>query len=116
LRTHDLLYVDDLVEALLLARARIRTLSGRAFNIGGGPKNQASLIELLRLIGEMRRDPPFVRFTAPKRVDQRYYTSDTTRFRKATGWEPGTRVEEGIRKLHEYLMEPALLAVRQGVA
>jgi len=116
LRTQDLLYVDDLMEALLLAQARMRTLSGHAFNIGGGPKNQASLIELLRLIGEMRREPPFVRFTAPKRVDQRYYTSDTTRFRKATGWEPSTGVEEGIQKLHEYLMEPAFMSVRQGVA
>jgi CDP-paratose 2-epimerase len=115
LRTQDLLYVDDLVEALLLAQSRMRTLSGHAFNIGGGPRNQASLIELLRLIGEMRLDPPFVRFTESKRVDQRYYTSDTTRFRKATGWEPSTGVEEGIQKLHEYLMEPALL-VRQGVA
>ena len=63
----------------------------------------------------MRRDPPFVRFTAAKRVDQRYYTSDTTRFRKATGWAPRTRIEEGIQKLHECLMEPDLMA-RQGVA
>src|SRR5205823_2711188 len=36
LQVRDLLFADDLVDAFLLAQANIQTLSGQAFNIGGG--------------------------------------------------------------------------------
>ena len=37
-QVRDVLFVDDLVDALLLARAHIdATCAARAFNIGGGP-------------------------------------------------------------------------------
>jgi CDP-paratose 2-epimerase len=112
LQTQDLLYVDDLVDALLLAQSRMRSLSGQVYNVGGGPRNTASLLELLRLIGEMRRDPPLVRFTKHRPGIQRYYSSDTTRFQQASGWEPRTGVEEGTQKLYECLLEPAAFAPR----
>ena len=36
LQVRDVLFADDLVDAFLLAQANIHTLSGQAFNIGGG--------------------------------------------------------------------------------
>src|SRR5207253_8024189 len=47
LQVRDILFADDLVDAFLLAQANIHTLSGQAFNIGGGLGNTISLIELL---------------------------------------------------------------------
>ena len=44
-----MLFVEDLVDAFLLAQANIHTLSGQAFNIGGGLGNTISLLELLEI-------------------------------------------------------------------
>ena len=49
LQVRDVLFADDLVDAFLLAQANIHTLSGQAFNIGGGLGNTISLLELLEM-------------------------------------------------------------------
>src|SRR5690606_24091152 len=41
-----LLYVADAVEAYLSAWERIETVAGRAFNLGGGPDNAVSLLQV----------------------------------------------------------------------
>src|SRR5690606_17191175 len=46
-QTRDLLFVGDLVEAFLAARAKIDTCAGQAFNIGGGPDNAVSVARVL---------------------------------------------------------------------
>ena len=48
-----ILFIDDLVDAFLLAQQHIKKLSGNAFNIGGGPQNTISLLELLDLLTEL---------------------------------------------------------------
>ena len=55
MQVRDMLFVEDLVDAFLLAQANIHTLSGQAFNIGGGLGNTISLLELLELIGALAR-------------------------------------------------------------
>ena len=54
----DILYVEDLVDALLCCQARMPDVAGRAFNIGGGPANTVSLVELLARIGELTGREP----------------------------------------------------------
>ena len=50
MQVRDILFVDDLVDAMLLrASAASTALAGQAFNIGGGPGNAISLLELLDL-------------------------------------------------------------------
>jgi CDP-paratose 2-epimerase len=104
-QSRDLLFVDDLVDALLLAQANVRALAARAFNIGGGPLNLASLRDVLRLIGELRGETPAVRFAPWRPGDQRYFASDTRAFQLETGWEPKVEVREGIAKLLDWLSE-----------
>ena len=38
-QVRDILFVDDLVDAMLRAQAGMPGLSAHAFNIGGGPRN-----------------------------------------------------------------------------
>jgi CDP-paratose 2-epimerase len=99
----DVLFVDDLVDAFLLARERPREVAGRAFNIGGGPRNTTSLLELLDLITELRGARPRVTFDDWRIADQRWYVSDPAAFSTLTGWEPRTPVREGLARLHEWL-------------
>jgi CDP-paratose 2-epimerase len=102
-QARDLLYVDDLVDALLLARERPREVAARAFNIGGGPENTASLLELLDLIDELEGARPRVRFEGWRLADQRWYVSDPSAFGALTGWSPRTGVREGVARLHAWL-------------
>src|SRR3546814_3793217 len=47
-QVRDVLFVEDVVDAYLLAEAAMPAIRGEAFNIGGGPGNAVSLVELLR--------------------------------------------------------------------
>jgi CDP-paratose 2-epimerase len=100
----DVLFVEDLVDAFLVAAGNSRRLAGRAFNIGGGVGNCLSLVELIDLIAEQQGRPPAVDFGPWRRGDQRYFVSDTTAFTAATGWRPRTPPRDGVRRLHRWLL------------
>ena len=102
-QVRDVLFADDLVEALLGVRARIEDVAGRAFNVGGGPDNSVSLLETVSLIGDVLGRRPRTRFAEERAGDQRYYVADTRRLRDATGWRPRVGVEEGVEDLVRWL-------------
>jgi CDP-paratose 2-epimerase len=104
-QVRDILYVEDLVDAFLLAQAEMQRLSGKAFNIGGGPANTISLLDLLEMIEKLHGHRPQIRTGAWRPGDQRYYVSDTAKMRAATGWTPRVNVEEGVRRLYEWLRD-----------
>ena len=106
-QVRDVLYVEDLVDALLLADERIGHLAGRAFNVGGGVRNCLSLVELLEMIADEMGRPPEVEFGPWRPRDQRYYVSDTAALTAATGWRPQTAPREGVRLLLDWLREQA---------
>jgi CDP-paratose 2-epimerase len=105
MQVRDILFVDDLVEALLLAQAQMPKLSGQVFNIGGGPAQAVSLLECINLIAGLHGESTAVQFADWRPGDQRYYVSDTRRFRAATGWAPQVGVREGLRLLYQWLLE-----------
>jgi UDP-glucose 4-epimerase len=98
----DLTYVDDAVEALLLA-AVTPAAAGQAFNLGG--ERALSLTELARLVvaanggGEvaLKEFPP-----ERKRIDIGDYYADDRRFRAATGWRPAVTIEDGLARSLAY--------------
>jgi CDP-paratose 2-epimerase len=104
-QVRDVLYVEDLVDALLIAQARAPELAGSAFNIGGGPRNSISLLELVDELADLRGRRPRLRTRPWRKGDQRYYVSDTRRFSQATGWEPTVEPREGLERLHHWLVE-----------
>lgn len=104
-QVRDLLYVDDLVEALLCAETCAARMPGSAFNMGGGPANATSLLELLERLATQTGQPPRVAFGDWRVGDQRYYVSDTRRFQAATGWRPKVDIDEGLRRLCAWLRE-----------
>jgi CDP-paratose 2-epimerase len=106
-QVRDLLYVGDLVDAFLAARADIEGCSGHAFNLGGGPDNAVSVLDVVRRIGGITRRAPSLAFETWRMGDQRYYVSDTRKFSELTGWRPAVRVDEGLARLAEWLREGA---------
>ena len=107
LQVRDVLFIDDLVDALLLAQAHMDRIAGDAFNIGGGPQNTVSLVELLDLIRELNGGECVIRFEPWRLADQRYYVSNTAKFRSVTGWRSKIGVREGVRRLYEWLASQA---------
>jgi CDP-paratose 2-epimerase len=105
IQVRDILFVQDLVNALLLAQTHMSTLAGQVFNIGGGTANTTSLLELLALIAEIHGQKPVVQFAAWRPGDQKYYASDIRRFSAATGWVPQVSVRQGVAALYAWLLQ-----------
>lgn len=102
-QVRDILYIDDLVNAFLLARSNIGELAGEAFNMGGGPENAVSLVELLEYLNSMDHLQIQVEFDQWRIGDQKYYVSDTRKFRKLTGWQPQVSYKKGLLNLFAWL-------------
>ena len=105
MQVRDALFIDDLVEAFVLARRDAASLAAMAFNIGGGPRNTTSLLELLDIIAELEGEAPETSFEDWRIGDQRYYVSDTRAFEGATGWSPQVGIKDGVARLHGWLRE-----------
>ena len=103
MQVRDVLFVDDLVEAFLLAEQHAPRLKGRAFNMGGGAANTISLLDLLDRIGQLHGKRPEVVFDAWRTGDQRYYVSDTAAFQRETGWKAKVGAADGIERLYQWL-------------
>jgi CDP-paratose 2-epimerase len=104
-QVRDILFVEDLIDAFLLAHKHMDVLAGQSFNMGGGPGNTISLLELIDLIAELQGRPPELRFDTWRSADQRYYVSDIRKFSVATGWSPKVNIREGVTRLYEWLTE-----------
>jgi CDP-paratose 2-epimerase len=102
-QTRDLLFVGDLVEAFLCARAKLEVCSGEAFNIGGGPKNCASVLDVLQRVGALTGSELSLTFDAWRTGDQRYYVSDIGKFSSLTGWAPQVSLTAGLLQLSHWL-------------
>jgi UDP-glucose 4-epimerase len=94
----DFVYVDDAADAFLRAGAS-DVCDGGVFNVGGDePINHRDLAQMLvRIAGA--GSTRFVEWPAEKkRIDIGSFYSDSTRFRRATGWRPVVQIEEGLRR------------------
>jgi CDP-paratose 2-epimerase len=114
-QVRDILFIDDLIEVFFLARSHISSIAGQALNIGGGPRNATSLLELVELIGTLNGVRPRVKLADWRPGDQRYYVTDYSKFQDATGWQPKIALRDGVVRLHEWLLDtrrelPAQLA------
>jgi CDP-paratose 2-epimerase len=108
-QVRDILFVGDLVDAMLRAEQDIEQVAGHAFNIGGGPENVISLVELLDQIETLIGHRPSLTHEDWRTGDQRYYVSDTSKFQRFTGWRPRVSVHEGLSALAGWLTDQQLV-------
>jgi CDP-paratose 2-epimerase len=101
----DTLWVGDLVDAYEAALARADRLAGEVFNIGGGPANTLSLLELVGLLERAlgrRLDPPFADW---RPGDQRVFVADVRKAGRLLGWSPKVPTAEGVARLLDWVRE-----------
>jgi CDP-paratose 2-epimerase len=104
-QTRDILFIDDLIDAYFAAWDAREKVSGKIFNIGGGPRNQFSLLQLLDLLGEESGRPVEFTYAPPRPGDQRVFVADIHKAAREFGWQPKHECEVGIRKLNRWINE-----------
>ncbi len=101
----DFSYVDDAVEALLLA-AVSPAADGKVFNVGGDPP--ISLEALAHLLVEINGGGSFVLRPFPperKRIDIGDYYADDRLLRTTLGWAPAVDLRTGLARTLGYYRE-----------
>ncbi len=101
----DVLYANDLVSAFKLATEKIKETKGKIFNIGGGPENTMSLLELLSFLEELLGKKIEDRFDDWRPRDQPVYVSNIEKAEKVFGWKPKTSAKEGVKTLFNWVKE-----------
>jgi CDP-paratose 2-epimerase len=110
-QVRDLLFVDDLVRLMRHAQQNMDVAAGEAFNVGGGPDNCTSLLELLDQISLLLGMPVEIEWGPERLADQRWYVVNPSKAKAAFQWTPAVSIREGVRALRDwYLERPALVA------
>jgi UDP-glucose 4-epimerase len=94
----DLLYVEDAVDAMLLAGLHSGS-DGQVYNLGGD--ETIRLLDLAKLMIELNGGGRYRLTPYPaerKRIDIGSFASDTTKIRSELGWQPITPLREGLGK------------------
>ena len=102
-QVRDVLYVGDLVELYEKALANMRKVGGRAYNIGGGPRNTVSLIECLEYLGQKIKKPIAYSRGKVRTGDQPIFVADTRRIQKDLGWAPTTSFTKGFSRMRGWM-------------
>lgn len=98
-QTRDFTYVDDAVQANLLAATS--KAPGHTINIGSG--RRTSLLELASLVGAVLGKPIRVQHLPPRVGDVRDSLASLHRAQALLGYAPGVTIEEGVRRTIEAL-------------
>lgn len=100
-QVRDVLHVGDLVDAF--DRFLSSNIKHEVFNIGGGPQNTLSLLELLDLLEELTGKKPKLRFSDWRPADQKVYISDIRKVGSKLNWKPTVSPREGLQRLLKWV-------------
>lgn len=92
-QTRDMTYVDDVVEATVLA-ARSRQTDA-IYNVGGGA--ETSIAQTIHTLEEIADRPLVIDRSEVRCGDVRRTAADITRARQTLGWSPVVGMSEGLR-------------------
>ncbi len=97
-QVRDVLYCTDHARAFDLLASTPKCY-GEAFNLGGGPDNTISLVELVNLIEELSGKRSNILYSDWRHGDQKVYISDISKINEYTNFKPLVTVREGVSKL-----------------
>lgn len=101
----DFNYVDDAVDALLLAASQ-DAANGQIFNMGGD--DPISLLELAQLMIEIHGNGRYELIPFPpdrKQIDIGDYYGDYRKIKHSLGWQPQTSLRDGLTRTLAYFAE-----------
>jgi CDP-paratose 2-epimerase len=102
-QVRDVLFIDDLVDAFQAAVDRIDVSAGRIYNIGGGPQNQLSLLELVARLEALTGHGLSVSFADWRPGDQKVFVCDIAKAKAELGWSPRVGAHDGVEQLYRWI-------------
>ena len=102
-QVRDVLHVNDLVRAYAAAIEHADEVSGQAFNIGGGPRNTLSLLELLTFLETSTGSPMQRSMQTWRPGDQPVFICDVRKAERMLGWSPRIGAREGVQDLFAWV-------------
>ena len=96
-QTRDFTYVEDAVEANILAVES--DIVGGVFNIGGG--SRISVNDLIKLMEDIIRKKAKIKNIKKQKGDVRDTWADVNKAKKELEWIPKVKIEEGLKKFVE---------------
>ena len=95
----DTLWIDDLLDAYQAAIDRIDDVKGEVFNLGGGPGNTLSLLELVAILEAHFGRSLAPGFAAWRPGDQPVFVADIRKAAARLDWSPRVGTREGVARL-----------------
>lgn len=102
-QVRDVLHVEDLVRAYEAAIRSPDEIRGQAFNVGGGPAQTLSLLELIDMLERHYGRKIPLKFDKWRPGDQEVYVSDIRKLEQTLGWKPSIAAQAGVGKLIEWV-------------
>ncbi len=106
-QVRDVLYVQDLVKAFEAVRGKLSVTAGQVYNVGGGPRNTTSLLELIEDIEKLTRREVRYLHEQPRPGDQLVYVTNCSRLERDTGWRPVTTVQQTLERIYQFRRQNA---------
>lgn len=101
-QVRDILHVHDLIDAMQAAYQHRSITRGHVYNLGGGMKRAASVIEMLTQISELTGRKLNLCYDKVRPGDQPLYIADTTKLEDTTGWRPQRSLGEILNAIHTF--------------
>jgi len=102
-QVRDVLFIDDLIDCYLMALQKLDATKGKIYNIGGGPKNKISLLDLVAYLEKLSGKKLTLNFADRRLGDQRVFVCDVKKAKRDFGWKPSVGVEEGVYRLFKWI-------------
>lgn len=99
----DFVWIDDVVEALLLAAEAAPNSRGAVYNVGSGVQTSVGqLVDIARRVLDIDAEPTWGSM-AGRAWDATCWVADNRRIRAELGWQPHTDLAEGLRRTAAWL-------------
>ncbi len=98
----DFIFIEDLMDAYLLAIKNIKNIKGQIFNLGGGKQNPISkIVKIVKNITGSNIKPTYGQ-TKAAQTEPKNWVSDISKAKKMLGWQPKYNLEAGLKKNIEW--------------
>lgn len=104
-QVRDILFVSDLVELYDKIFSSMDDIKGKIFNVGGGPNNTLSLLELIDILEDKIGHTLNYKKDKTRHGDQPIYISDINLLDRTLGWRPKVEALRGIDLLWRWVNE-----------